>query len=88
MSGDQGKSEKQQEYLEIFVRIDRRQILEDGDHIPPISRDDSKTRGKRPDSKAAFADTRPAGPAPIPVYQITASVERFWGIAYDSDGLS
>jgi hypothetical protein len=62
--GGHGKSEKQHVYLELFVRIHGRQNLELGDHNPPTLVADSKTLGDKPASKAAFAEARPATPAP------------------------
>src|SRR5579859_607941 len=57
------KSEKQEVCLERFVRIDGRHRFASVDHNPPTDLCDSKTRGERPASKAAFADARPDGPA-------------------------
>jgi len=61
---DQGKSEKEHAYLDIFVRIEGRQSLELGAHIPPMDSSFSKILGDKPIWTADFAETSPAGPAP------------------------
>jgi len=60
----QGKSEKQNPNLEIFVRIEGRQNFELGAHNPPMDSSFSKILGKKPASAVDFAETSPAGPAP------------------------
>jgi hypothetical protein len=62
--GGQGKSEKKHPYLERFVRIEGRQNLELGAHIPPTDSSFSKILGDKPTWAAIFAETSPAGPAP------------------------
>ena len=63
--GGQGKSEKEHANLDTFVRIKGRQSFELGAHNPPMDPSFSKILGEKPASAADFAETSPAGPAPI-----------------------
>jgi hypothetical protein len=84
---DQGKSEKEHAYLDIFVRIEGRQSLELGAHIPPMDSSFSKILGDKPTWTADFAETSPAGPAPRDRSVSDLKQEIYW-CTYNGDGPS